>query len=659
MSPVPAREALEAMKRVDIQKLCKDYGVKANLKTEALIDLLLDASQPQHPRHIPVPPPQRSTSIRVTSRSGSRPRGQSSGSVIIHDTDDDEQEQVDEPAVEPPIEEKPAPSPPAPQPPRTRKAKDTQYRLGVGRPILAGGSGARAVTKSVSVSRGAAKRVRPSRSTKPQEATIAEEEPEANVVEISQPIERLENSTPGPSSPQAPLGATASRVVISTTVAEALSPVQKDIANYRSELNELKEKVASVVEAFEVKIRELSNEIASLRQKASRVDALEAQVSALNKAGEYARRMPVPPSTPKRVGSPRGTSVLGGPFVEMIGPSELSSASSDPGEVINPNDRSASLQASDHTGPLLPSFPSTTLGKRPRESVASNLTGFFELGQEDDLPEKELEKRVARPAHKRAKLVDGPIDVEGLEDRGEGSSTVLQRPSAKDEPNDDDDRQLIPARLPNFTIFSGPDERSESSIDPPPPTVSLPDFYGPPSPPMMSAPATSTANAAENQNPFTFSFLPISSTPAQAVYPLTMGSFPYPEPPTSPSPANNVERPGSRHSERFNPFGSSSGSSARAASGGSGSGAQAETSGSGAVNPASLGRGRPPQREPSSNEVASGLGLTAIRTGAVESSPVAPPAKRTMYGTELEGDTRFGDFGVEGVASGFWTGGRF
>jgi hypothetical protein len=31
-----------------------------------------------------------------------------------------------------------------------------------------------------------------------------------------------------------------------------------------------------------------------------------------------------------------------------------------------------------------------------------------------------------------------------------------------------------------------------------------------------------------------------------------------------------------------------------------------------------------------------------------------------MYGTELDGDTRFGDFGLEGVASGFnWGGGRF
>lgn len=32
-------------------------------------------------------------------------------------------------------------------------------------------------------------------------------------------------------------------------------------------------------------------------------------------------------------------------------------------------------------------------------------------------------------------------------------------------------------------------------------------------------------------------------------------------------------------------------------------------------------------------------------------TPAAPPTKRTMYGTELEMDTRFGDFGVEGVAT--------
>jgi len=57
--PLPTLQVLQAMKRAEIQKLCKvrynlwnsrchpyiclqDYGVKANLKTEALIQLLLD-----------------------------------------------------------------------------------------------------------------------------------------------------------------------------------------------------------------------------------------------------------------------------------------------------------------------------------------------------------------------------------------------------------------------------------------------------------------------------------------------------------------------------------------------------------------------------------------------------------------------------------------
>lgn len=85
------------------------------------------------------------------------------------------------------------------------------------------------------------------------------------------------------------------------------------------------------------------------------------------------------------------------------------------------------------------------------------------------------------------------------------------------------------------------------------------------------------------------------------------------------------------------------------------------------MNPASLrqgqGQGTSTSRPQStSNEVAVGLGLTAVRAGSSTSSESTPtdaqPMKRTMYGTELDGDTRFGDFGVEGVASGFWAGGR-
>lgn len=100
--------------------------------------------------------------------------------MIIHDTDDEDEEPVSEPEdVEKPehdnkSEREPEPEPePAPAPAlRTRKAKE-QTRLGVGRPVVAGGSGARAVTKSLSINK--SKRGKSSKSMKLTEATIPEE----------------------------------------------------------------------------------------------------------------------------------------------------------------------------------------------------------------------------------------------------------------------------------------------------------------------------------------------------------------------------------------------------------------------------------------------------------------------------------------------------
>lgn len=175
------------MKRVDLQRLCKvrlmveyyidiaailinsylctqDHGLRANLKSESLIDLLIETSKPtfsSEPSR-----PTRSSSMRIISKSssGSRPRGRSGGSVIIHDTDEEE-----EPAGTPANTGTPSHSESEfnllPAFARTtRKAKESQYRLGVGRPALAGGSGARAVTRTGSMSkpkRGKAPSVQP------------------------------------------------------------------------------------------------------------------------------------------------------------------------------------------------------------------------------------------------------------------------------------------------------------------------------------------------------------------------------------------------------------------------------------------------------------------------------------------------------------------
>lgn len=72
-------------------------------------------------------------------------------------------------------EAEPTPAPTPPPASRTRKAKDTQTRLGKGRPGLAGGTGARAVTTSVSASRGSNQGRNSRTSVKPTQQTILEE----------------------------------------------------------------------------------------------------------------------------------------------------------------------------------------------------------------------------------------------------------------------------------------------------------------------------------------------------------------------------------------------------------------------------------------------------------------------------------------------------
>ena len=138
------------------------------------------------PKSEPVPQPQlppskRTTSVRVASTRSTnvgQSRLRSGSSVVIHDTDEE-----GEPATQSKsdtsknprsvIQPRVTQPPPAPPITRTRKAKETQLRLGVGRPKAAGGTGARTVTKSLSVPKNN-KRV--SKSVKIPEAVIPEEQ---------------------------------------------------------------------------------------------------------------------------------------------------------------------------------------------------------------------------------------------------------------------------------------------------------------------------------------------------------------------------------------------------------------------------------------------------------------------------------------------------
>ena len=127
--------------------------------------------------HRSAPPPTPGRRSVATTRHSSEPSwaGPSrASSLIIHDIEEQKPE-MDTISEEPEYEQgEPMQVQPTPQPVRTRKAKELQTRLGVGRPTIAGGSGARAITKSSSGSK--SRRGRSSRMGSRLDAAIPEGE---------------------------------------------------------------------------------------------------------------------------------------------------------------------------------------------------------------------------------------------------------------------------------------------------------------------------------------------------------------------------------------------------------------------------------------------------------------------------------------------------
>jgi hypothetical protein len=283
-----------------------------------------------------------------------------------------------------------------------------------------------------------------------------------------------------------------------------------------------------------------------------------------------------------------------------------------------------------------PGMSSTsTLGKRHRDSTSSIIDGVIER---DEVPDIDLATTVIRPDKKRAKL-----QMDDVEESAKGTT-----PGPLIGGEDESCGTKIGS---TFAVYKGSVES-----EPPPPTNHLPEVFLVDSSPgpstgqqrsrASSSVPTSSANAPENQ-PFNFSFA--HSTPQD---PMFMTSFPYPEPPQSPSPAGPSlpafsSRQQTERTDIFKEYGFPSPTRSARNYG-------ALTNDERGVNPAAL-QGPSIKRTISSNEVAASLGLTAHRTTPSDESSEAPTTRRTMYGTELEGDTRFGDFGVEGVASGFWS----
>ncbi len=264
----------------------------------------------------------------------------------------------------------------------------------------------------------------------------------------------------------------------------------------------------------------------------------------------------------------------------------------------------------------------------------SDVAGVIEEGDKDNLSDSVLARTVIRPNRKRPRTIS-QADVE----REESSEPEISEP--KTPPNN---RHTRSGSL-GFH-FNGP-ETPEDYVDPPPPANHLPAFYG--SSPSPSPSQGTAQNPPENQHPFNFTFsVPIPPTPN----PTFSMPFAYPEPPQSPTPANHgqINIPG--HSNLFQSLGLPPP----------------------IIRPRSRLQGvsNPIQSREDSAGLGAFLNQTALGpdTEQDDNPPEpfdadhddddSPTAKRTMYGTELETDTRFGDFGLEGVASGgFWAPPKF
>ncbi|KAJ8084158.1 hypothetical protein PM082_002925 [Marasmius tenuissimus] len=623
MAPIHSREQLEAMKRVDLQRICKDYGLRANLKTEALIDMILDTSTPMRKTE-PPPPPVQPTRRSVSTRFSSRTTLPRTSSVIIHETDDDEDlgantrgtELITEETTNTTEEEPPQETLPLQ---RTRKAKDTQRRLGVGRPIAAGGSGARAVTKSLSVSR--SRRAKSSRNVIPVEETIVEEEPEAPKEVEQVPQELTQPDEPSNAlSPEVPATTTPTAgAEIERRINETLKPIFKQFESLKAEIEQYKtvqtkisqlQNQATELNECREKVALLTLEVAELRTKASNVECLQAEVRELKETVLQLSNQETRSSSEGDLASGFRTPIN---TTSNAGPSRPPVPGNDP--LPHPG-----------TAPVM-------LGKRHRDSTVSNITDVVEEGQEDNFSAGELATKTIRPNRKRART------NEPVESRATSGPT-----------EDSDERHQ-----PGFVVYNDREAQGSggaSFVDPPPPTTPLPRTYRAYSPSGEAGPSrspTSTSEPAAENHPFAFSFLPVPPTPHPGSF--AMHSFPFPEPPQSPTPGGNDPlRSASRSGEPqdiFQSFGLPSIGRPRNLL--TPAVRTSSTDARNFINPAALTDSEVRDQSAGgsgSDDLASTLEGTTGTT-----------ARRTMYGTELETDTRFGDFGVEGVATGFWTGG--
>lgn len=234
----------------------------------------------------------------------------------------------------------------------------------------------------------------------------------------------------------------------------------------------------------------------------------------------------------------------------------------------------------------------------------------------------------------------------------------IEKDSDANESDVDNENEEIPVKrsFPAFAVYNDVEE----SDDPPPPTNHLPHTFASDSAgPSHQGARTSSAQGIENQTrPFNFAFQPITSTPNAFA-----STFPYPEPPQSPSPAGvgtgSFMGQQSGRTDVFKQFGLPSPARPSRLYGA----LPVTEDRDEFINPAALSQpdmGNSRDGRPSGDLGIPTSSICLLFAHQLLVTGSGSSKQRTMYGTELEGDTRFGDFGLEGgVAGGFWPNARF
>ncbi|KAL1693103.1 hypothetical protein GGG16DRAFT_111554 [Schizophyllum commune] len=702
MADIPDRQTLMDMKRSELQRLCKEHQLRANLSNVELIASLIHyvdndrdgaesdaAPDTAPPTPVPAPVPlQRTSSRRALSRATSR----SVGSVTDNSTGKPQSNVENHQPLPPPV----------PSPARATKAKQ-QTRLGVGRPRAAGGAGARAVTKSFSTSKrgkGASRTVKPTEATIPEEPTIISPVPQANFEfrfdmangagpsgtqqsgEVStqdattsalfaQPSQDSQEWTNLLNSQQAT--ELFSSMDPQPAITAAIQPIQEQLKSLQSEMFSIRSTYAAEVAALKGQLAQAQTTITSLT---TQLDELKPQITKIrgdaaisvahngqlhahafdiqqlkDKVAILSRAVPSGGSS-SRSASPGGS-------VRAISPAQRAlaqqqTASSSPGRRARMDSQPSPAPT---PGPSSipaghPGYAPRTLGKRHRDSAASSTADVLEQSQASQLTEEELSQQAVRPDRKRARTVP---DIE-----------VEDTSADEDLPNDDSIVVPAPQQLQPFTVFRDPSPTQRSDEDDEP-------IYD------QNAPPTNSINSwlapTSSQDAFREAFSIIESdeppapqniTPAAGPAPQYSGNhhFPMPETPVSPTPESGGnpaqgyfgQQSHSRRSpvrdDMYSMFGlpSPTRPTLRTPT------AVRRMSGQAPVDPTTLLRkGGGGGRDGGDGH---GSGLPTLAE-LMETSPPSPtdPESRTMYGTEIENDTRFADFGMSHIVTssrGFW-----